>query len=73
MQSDDIELKKIDAFVNLRDKRVLEVGCGNGRLSSFLVQKAGNLTAIDIDETCLEEARRTVRGVDFRIRLRRVP
>jgi len=51
MQSDDIELKKIDTFVNLKNKRVLEIGCGNGRLSSFLVQKAGNLTAIDIDET----------------------
>lgn len=66
MQPDNIELIKIDEFVNLRDKRVLEVGCGSGRLSSFLVQKAGNLTAIDIDETCLKEARRTVRGVDFR-------
>ena len=66
MQSDDIELKKIDAFVNVRDKRVLEVGCGNGRLSSFLAQKSGNLTAIDIDETQLEEARHMIKGVDFR-------
>jgi ubiquinone/menaquinone biosynthesis C-methylase UbiE len=66
MQPDDIELKKIDEFINVRDKRVLEVGCGNGRLTSFLVQKSGNLTAIDIDETQLEEARHTVKGVDFR-------
>jgi ubiquinone/menaquinone biosynthesis C-methylase UbiE len=67
MQSDDIEYKKIDAFVSLKDKRVLEVGCGDGRLSSFLVQKVGILIAIDIDETRLEEARRAVKGVDFRL------
>lgn len=67
MQSDDLELKKIDAFVNLKDKRILEIGCGDGRLSSFLVLKSANLTAIDINETHLEEARRTVKGVDFRI------
>ena len=66
MHSDDIEYKKIDAFVSLKDKSVLEVGCGNGRLSSFLVQKVGTLIAIDIEETRLEEARRAVTGVDFR-------
>jgi len=67
MQSDDIEFKKINEFVNLRDKQVLEIGCGDGRISSFLAQKSGYLTAIDIDEVSLEKARRTVKGVDFRI------
>jgi len=67
MQSTDTEFKKIDAFVNLKGLNVLEIGCGDGRLSAFLAQKAGNLTAIDIDEAGLEEARRTVKGVDFRI------
>jgi ubiquinone/menaquinone biosynthesis C-methylase UbiE len=66
MQSDDIELKKIDGFVNLKGKRVLEIGCGDGRLSSFLCQKAGSLIAIDIDEKRLEDARPKVKGVDFR-------
>jgi len=66
MQSDDIELEKIDAFVNLEGKRVLEVGCGDGRLSSFLSRKAGQLIAIDIDEGRLEKARHTIRDVDFR-------
>jgi ubiquinone/menaquinone biosynthesis C-methylase UbiE len=66
MQSDEIELRKIEAFVNLEGKRVLEVGCGDGRLSSFLVQKVGSLTAVDIDESRLEDARRTAKDVDFR-------
>jgi len=66
MQTDDIELEKIDTFVHLEGKRVLEVGCGDGRLSSFLAQKAGQLIAIDIDEARLEKARCTVKDVDFR-------
>lgn len=67
MQSDDIELKKISEFTNLSNKQVLEIGCGSGRLSSFLAQKAGSLIAIDIDEVSLEEARSKVKGVDFRM------
>ena len=43
MQTDDIELEKIDTFVNLENKRILEVGCGEGRLSGFLARKAGQL------------------------------
>lgn len=66
MQPDNIELEKIDAYVNLKNKRVLEVGCGDGRLSSFLVQEVGQLIAIDIDKTSIEKARRTVKNVDFR-------
>jgi len=66
MQTDDIELEKIDTFVHLKNKRVLEIGCGDGRLSSFLARKAGQLIAIDIDEARLEKARRTIRDVDFR-------
>jgi len=67
MESNDIELKKIDEFADLRNMRVLEVGCGDGRLSSFLAQKSANLTAIDIDPTRLEDARRMLRGVNFRL------
>ncbi len=66
MQTDDIELEKIDTFVNLKDKRVLEVGCGDGRLSEFIAQKVGQLIAIDIDEARLEKARCTVKDADFR-------
>ena len=66
MQSNDIELEKIDEFADLRNKRVLEVGCGDGRLSSFLAQKTVNLTAIDIDQTRLEDARRMIMGVDWK-------
>lgn len=65
--SDDIELEKIDEFVKLEGKKVLEIGCGDGRLSSFLSRNAENLVAIDPDEARIGAARQTVQGVDFRI------
>jgi len=67
MQHDDVELGKIEDFVNLKGKHVLEIGCGDGRLSSFLAQDAENLVAVDPDEERIEAARQAVQGVDFRI------
>jgi ubiquinone/menaquinone biosynthesis C-methylase UbiE len=67
MQTDDIELQKIDQFVNLEGKRVLEIGCGDGRLTAFLADKGASVTAIDTDENRIETAKATVKAVDFRI------
>ena len=67
MDYKDIELSKIDAFVNLKGKQVLEVGCGDGRLSAFLAREAENLIAVDPDETRIEAARQAVKGVVFHI------
>ena len=40
-------------------KKVLEVGCGNGVLSSYLAEKYGwNVTGIDIDPEQIEIAKR---------------
>jgi len=64
---DDIELKKIDEFVNLENKKILEVGCGDGRLSSFIASKARELIAIDPDASRIETAKKMVQGADFRI------
>ena len=67
MHSDDIEFQKIDEFINSGCKRILEIGCGEGRHSLFLTQKTERLIAIDVDEDRLAEAKRTVKGVDFRV------
>ena len=67
MQSANIELKKIDEFITLKGKRVLEIGCGDGRLTAFLAGKGARVVAIDPDETRIEAAKATVKEVDFRI------
>ena len=51
MPSDEIEQIQINKFVDLKGKKVLEVGCGDGRLTAFLSRKTERLTAIDTDET----------------------
>ena len=67
MQSANIELKKIDEFITLKGKRVLEIGCGDGRLTAFLAGKGARVVAIDPDENRIEAAKATVKEVDFRI------
>ncbi len=46
---------------------MLEIGCGDGRLSSLLANKVKRLTAIDPDKAMIDLARRKISGVDFRV------
>ena len=46
---------------------MLEVGCGDGRLSSQLAEKAGALTAVDPDEARIDQARKNIDGVEFQV------
>jgi ubiquinone/menaquinone biosynthesis C-methylase UbiE len=61
------DLHKIEEFVQLNGKALLEVGCGDGRLTALLANKAETITAIDPDETSIETARRNNTGVNFRV------
>lgn len=58
--------QQIAAFSDLRHKRVLEIGCGDGRISALLAQKPAALVAVDPDTQQIERARETIPGVDFR-------
>jgi 2-polyprenyl-3-methyl-5-hydroxy-6-metoxy-1,4-benzoquinol methylase len=50
----DPEKYEFDALLalaeDLSDKRVLEIGCGNGRITTHLAQFASHVTAIDPNE-----------------------
>lgn len=46
-----------------RDARVLDVPCGNGRLSFALAKRGFRVTGIDISEEFIEEARDLITGV----------
>ena len=61
-----MELAKIRQHLALDGKNVLEVGCGDGRVSVMLAPLVRSLVAIDPDEIRLTKARRKVSGVDFR-------
>ena len=50
----------------LAEPRVLEVGCGTGTFTSVLSQAFSNLTAIDVSDVLLEEAKKRTPRADFR-------
>jgi len=67
MQPYESDLPKIEEFVQLHAKTLLEIGCGYGRLTALLAGKAEAITAIDPDENSIEAARRNIDGVNFRV------
>lgn len=51
------EFEAMADFVDWRDREVLELGCGNGRLAIKLAESARSVTGIDLDGQLLEFAR----------------
>jgi ubiquinone/menaquinone biosynthesis C-methylase UbiE len=51
------ETAAVAAIVDLSGKRVLDVGCGSGRLTSFAARHAASVYAFDPDSDSVEEAR----------------
>ena len=60
-----IEINQITQVVELRNKSVLEVGCGAGRITESLVKLSGEYTAIDTDEEAIWHARNSIPGATF--------
>ena len=51
--SDRNEIKYLNKFVDLKDKRVLEIGCGEGRLTWQYARDARSVVAVDLDRDSL--------------------
>jgi ubiquinone/menaquinone biosynthesis C-methylase UbiE len=54
---DGMEVRLIERFTTLKDRRILEVGCGDGRLTFQYAPTAAHVLAIDPDRPSIEEAR----------------
>ncbi|HET9848651.1 MAG TPA: class I SAM-dependent methyltransferase [Candidatus Dormibacteraeota bacterium] len=66
------ELRLIERIVSLGRKRVLEIGCGDGRLTFQYASMASSVLAIDpdrpsIDDATAERDARGIHNVDFRV------
>jgi ubiquinone/menaquinone biosynthesis C-methylase UbiE len=55
--ADRNEIKFLHKFVDLKDKRVLEVGCGEGRLTWQYAEETRLTLAVDLDRDSLRVAR----------------
>jgi len=55
--SDRNEIKYLNKFVDLKDKRVLEIGCGEGRLTWQYAKAVGSVVAVDLDRDSLRVAK----------------
>jgi len=67
-----LERRLIERFVSLRRKHVLEIGCGDGRLTFQIAPIASSVLAIDPDPLSIEEAageqqRRGIANIDFQV------
>jgi hypothetical protein len=54
------EIAVLGRLASLRGQRVLDVGCGNGRMTMLIAEIAGSVVGIDPDADAIEEARKKV-------------
>jgi ubiquinone/menaquinone biosynthesis C-methylase UbiE len=64
---DKIIAEKILQYTSLSNKSVLEIGCGNGRITSSLSAGPKELIAVDPDFKKVKEAKGNLPGVTFQI------
>ena len=55
-----------EALGDVRAREVLDLGCGTGRHTEWLVAGGARVTAVDFSEAMLEQARRKVPAADVR-------
>jgi protein-L-isoaspartate O-methyltransferase len=54
-----IEVRLIERLVPLHGRRLLEIGCGDGRLTMQLAARAASVVAVDPDREALTDAHAT--------------
>jgi len=60
MDPEGVELAALDRLLPLTGKRLLEIGCGDGRLTGALAKRAASLVAMDPDRRGVAQARRSL-------------
>lgn len=67
LDPDRRELEELQAVARFEGARVLELGCGEGRLTAQYAPLAASVVAIDPDKKLISEARAAAPGVEFRV------
>ena len=53
------------AFVNFKEKNILDVGCGSGRDAVYMARKGGKVTAVDFSKELLKIAKIKSKSVNW--------
>lgn len=65
METYNSDLSKIEELVQLNGKTLLEIGCGEGRLTAILADKAATVIAVDPDDAKIKGARKQIKNATF--------
>jgi len=65
MDAGGLEIRKLEAFGVFDGLRILEIGCGDGRVTATLAGRAGVLAAVDPGEDALRQAADRIDGAVF--------
>jgi 2-polyprenyl-3-methyl-5-hydroxy-6-metoxy-1,4-benzoquinol methylase len=60
MDPEGNELRALRSVADWRGKKVLEIGCGDGRLTRRLASLGAQITAIDPDRALVRKARNSI-------------
>ncbi len=64
---EQLTTKRIQQYVEFKNKIVLEIGCGSGEISSLLADDTKLYIGIDPDINAINDAGQTYKNVDFRV------
>ena len=67
-----VEVEALAAIADFDEKRVLEIGCGDGRMTWLYAEKATEVLGVDTEEEAIREARNATPAhlaekVEFRV------
>jgi ubiquinone/menaquinone biosynthesis C-methylase UbiE len=67
-----VEARVLAELADFKDRRVLEIGCGDGRLTWLYADQAQAVLGVDVEEDAIQEARaalpdRLADRVEFRV------
>lgn len=66
IDSEKLEQKTIKKVFDLKGKEILEIGCGDGRITAMLSQADNSIIAIEPDNYLLSLARKKLKKVKFK-------
>ena len=67
LDPDNKYIQAINTYAPLNGTTILEIGCGNGRMTTDMAKHAARIVATDLDETVLEQTKNniTAKNVEF--------